>query len=78
MKFGIILSKKPAPSTFKENANHFFLKDDTVIISFDMQHLKKVVCDRDNLIELLECGVNEVILNANKSLGQDGLGLFDC
>lgn len=77
MKLGILVSKAAEPKTFAENANHIFLRDDIVIIRICLDELEALVENHTNLLELLEKKIVEVETAAQRSLGQDGLQLYN-
>lgn len=77
MKLGILISRVSEPKTFAENANHIFLKDNIVIIRICLDELETLVKNHINLLELLEKKIVEVETAAQKSLGQDGLQLYN-
>lgn len=77
MCFGIFVSREKEPKTFRENANHIYLKDGIIIIRVCLDEIKSLIFNRSNLLELLEKKAIEVETNAEKSLGLDGLQLYD-
>lgn len=75
VKFGIIISKEPAPSTYAESAYILYLKDKVTIISIDSKDLEKIVIERKNLLECIERKAYEVKINANNNW--EKVGIFD-
>lgn len=77
MSFGVFVSKRREPRTYKENVNHIYLKDDLVIVCFDFTELEELLTKRINLLECLDKKITEVTTNASHSLGCSGLQLYD-
>lgn len=77
MKLGILVSKEKEPKTFRENANHIFLRDGIVIIRLCLNEIELLIERHTNLLELLEKKIMEVETAAQNSLGMDGLQLYN-
>lgn len=73
--FGIIVSKCRAAKTLIKFAHDIFLQDKIVMINLDIDDLKKIIIDQENLLECLERKIGEVKLDATKDLIK--LGLFE-
>lgn len=76
VKFGIILSKEAAPSTYANSANLLYIKKGTIIISIDKNDLREIVIERKNLLECIERKACEIKMTAKNDLVE--IGLFDC
>lgn len=74
-QFGIIVSKCPAPRTFVTLSNKVFLNDKIIIISLDTNDLKDIIFQKVNLLECMSRKIDEVKLDATKSLV--AFGLYD-
>lgn len=72
-KLGIIVSKKPAPSTYPKLAHDFFLRDRICFIWFNLQELETMVKERSNLLEAIDVKVSELRTNSKKSFAEMGL-----
>ncbi len=72
-KFGIIVSKERAPRTFIPLAHDIFLKDGIIIVSLDKDDLEEIIVQRKNLLECIARKMDEVRLDATKSLVELGL-----
>ena len=75
IKFGIIISKKKGPSTFKQLAVKSYLKDGIVIIAICGEELKKLFDEKGNLLDLIERKANEIMMDSTTDLV--GAGLYD-
>lgn len=73
IKFGIIVSRVPGPSTFQTLAHSYYLADDIVIIAICLDEIKKLLTERANLLDLLELKYTEIVMNATKNLEELGL-----
>ena len=73
IKFGIIVSKCKAPSTFNTLANKLYLSEDIVIIAIDSKDLENIIIHKNNLLDLIEMKISDVMLDATKSLRELGL-----
>lgn len=73
VKFGIIISNKPAPSTFGESAKYLYLRCQTIIISLDKNDLNEIVIMRKNLLECIERKAYEIKMNVQNELKESGL-----
>lgn len=73
VKFGIIISKKRGPSTFKKLAVKSYLNDGVVIIAICGDELKKLFDDKGNLLDLIERKANEIMLDSTTDLVEAGL-----
>lgn len=72
-KFGIIVSKHPAPNTFIRLSNKIFLKDGILIISIDKNDLHKIIYDKRNLLECIERKITQIKLDSTTDLIENGL-----
>lgn len=77
MSFGILVSRKPEPKTYKKKAHDIFLQDDMIIIRLHLQEIKNIILSKKNLLEVLECKIAEIQTDAKKSLGNDGIKIYD-
>lgn len=75
LQFGIIVSKHHAAKTLNKFAHTIFLKDKIIMINLDSNDLKKIIIDRENLLECLERKIGEVKMDVAKDLIK--LGLFE-
>ena len=75
LQFGVIVSKCRAAKTLSEFARTIFLKDNIIMINLDSDDLKKIIIDRENLLECMERKIGEVKLDVAGDLKE--LGLFD-
>lgn len=73
VKLGIIISKKPGPSTFKELAVKSYLSDGIVMIAICGKELKKLFEDKGNLLDLIERKVSEIMMDSTVDLVKAGL-----
>ena len=73
IEFGILVSNKSAPSTYCQAANKIYLNDKIIIISICKSDLNSIISDNVNLLDLIEMKINEVKLDATKSLKELGL-----
>jgi hypothetical protein len=73
VKFGIIVSKKNPPSTYKALAIKYYLCNKIIIISITLDELKSLIDLKGNLFELIEQKCDEVILDATSDLKMAGL-----
>lgn len=73
--FGIIISKCLAPKTINTLANQIYLKDKIIIIAIDKNDLSSIILDKKNLLEIIECKIETVKLNATQDLRS--IGLYD-
>lgn len=73
IKFGIIISKKKGPSTFKQLAVKYYLINKIVIISICGDELKNLFATKGNLLELIERKATEIMLDATTDLHEAGL-----
>lgn len=76
VKFGIILSKEAAPSTYADSAILLYIKKGAIIISIDKNDLRGIVIERKNLLECIERKAYEIKMMAKNDLVE--IGLFDC
>ncbi len=75
LQFGIIISKYRAAKTLNKFAHTIFLKDKIIMINLDSNDLKKIIIDRENLLEFIEMKIGEIKLDVTKDLKE--LGLFE-
>lgn len=73
VKFGIIVSKKKGPATFKQLAVKYYLVNKIVIIAICGDELKELFDMRGNLLELIERKATEIMLDATTDLKKAGL-----
>lgn len=73
IKFGIIISKEKAPSTYKDLAVKYYLKDGIVIISICGEELKNLFDKKGNLLDLIERKANEIMMDSTTDLVEAGL-----
>ncbi|PWJ09965.1 hypothetical protein [Ruminococcus flavefaciens] len=73
IKFGIIVSKKSAPSTFKSNAVKYYLAQKIIIISICANEIKQLIEQKGNLLELIERKATEIMLDSTTDLVKNGL-----
>lgn len=73
VKFGIIVSKKKGPATFKQLAVKYYLANKIVIIAICGDELKELFDMRGNLLELIERKATEIMLDATTDLKKAGL-----
>ena len=73
IKFGIIISQKEGPRTFKKLAVKYYLAHKIVIISICGNELKELFDTKENLLELIERKATEIILDATTNLKKSGL-----
>ena len=73
VKFGIIVSKKRGPKTFKQLAVKSYLADGIVIISICGDELKELFEMKGNLLELIERKAVEIIYDSTTDLRKAGL-----
>lgn len=73
VKFGIIVSKKPGPSTFRSLANKYYLTNGIVIISMCCAEISSLIQNRGNLLEMIERKIDEVIFDSTCDLIKAGL-----
>lgn len=74
LQFGIIVSKFRAAKTLNKFAHDIFLRDKIIMINLDSDDLKKIIIDRENLLEFIERKIGEIKLDVTKDLKE--LGLF--
>ncbi len=75
IKFGIIISKKQPPSTFKKLSRDYYLNHKIIIISICGDEIEEMLKDKGNLIEVIERKYHEIILNATSDLKKANLYL---
>lgn len=75
IKFGIIVSKKSAPSTFKAQAVKYYLAQKIVIIAICGEEIKQLIDQKGNLLELIERKATEIMIDSTSDLVQ--LGIYD-
>lgn len=73
IKFGIIISKEKAPSTYKDLAVKYYLNDGIVIISICGDELKNLFDKKGNLLDLIERKANEIMMDSTTDLVEAGL-----
>lgn len=73
IKFGIIISKEKAPSTYKDLAVKYYLNDGIVIISICGDELKNLFDKKGNLLDLIERKANEIMIDSTTDLVEAGL-----
>lgn len=73
IKFGIIVSKRQGPRTFKMQAVKYYLANKIVIISICAQDIKHLIEQRGNLLELIERKATEIMVDATTDLVENGL-----
>ena len=73
IKFGIIISKEKAPSTYKDLAVKYYLNDAIVIISICGDELKNLFDKKGNLLDLIERKANEIMMDSTTDLVEAGL-----
>jgi hypothetical protein len=73
IKFGIIISKEKAPSTYKDLAVKYYLNDGIVIISICGDELKNLFDKKGNLLDLIERKANEIMIDSTTDLVKAGL-----
>lgn len=73
IKFGIIISKEKAPSTYKDLAVKYYLNDAIVIISICGDELKNIFDKKGNLLDLIERKANEIMMDSTTDLVEAGL-----
>jgi hypothetical protein len=70
IKFGIIISKEKAPSTYKDLAVKYYLNDG---ISICGDELKNLFDKKGNLLDLIERKANEIMIDSTTDLVKAGL-----
>ncbi len=75
VKFGIIISKEAAPSTYAYSAKILYMSRKVIIISIDKYDLKEIVIERKNLLKCIERKACEIKMDAQSDLEE--IGLFD-
>jgi len=73
VKFGIIISKKKAPGTYKKHAVKYFLAKEIVIIHICLDEVDSLVQSKGNLLDIIEQKAEEIILDATTDLKVAGL-----
>lgn len=73
IKFGIIISKKKGPKTFKQLATKLYLSEGIVIISICGDELENLFQTKGNLLEMIERKATEIMLDATTDLHEAGL-----
>lgn len=73
IKFGIIVSKKRGPSTFKKLAVKYYLAEGIVIIAICGEELKKLFDEKGNLLDLIERKASEIMMDSTTNLKDAGL-----
>lgn len=73
IKFGIIISKKKGPKTFKALAVKYYLLNGVVIIAICGTELKELFDKKGNLLDLIERKANEIMLDSTTDLKEAGL-----
>lgn len=73
IKFGIIISKKKGPSTFKSLAIKDYLADGVIMISICGDEIKNLIDTRGNLLELIDRKASEIMMDATTDLKEAGL-----
>ena len=73
IKFGIIISKKKCPSTYKDHAVKYYLAQQIIVISICCDELKSLITAKGNLLELIERKSTEIILDSKTDLVEAGL-----
>lgn len=72
-RFGIIVSKHPAPNTFVTLSNKIYLLNGLLIISIDKNDLHKIIYDKQNLLECIERKIAQIKLDSTTDLIENGL-----
>lgn len=72
-QFGIIVSRSRAPKTYATLAHQLYLGEKIIMITFDREDLKLIVMGKANLLECMARKIDEVKLDATKSLVELGL-----
>lgn len=73
VKFGIIISKRQGPKTFRQLANKHYLAKGITIISISGKELENLCKNKENLLELIERKAFEVQTDATTDLVDTGL-----
>lgn len=73
IKFGIIVSKKKGPLTFKSLAIKEYLSNGIVMINIYGDEIKELIQHKGNLLELIERKASEIMLDATTDLKEAGL-----
>lgn len=73
IRFGIIVSKKSAPKTFKAQAVKYYLSQKIVIIAICGKEIKQLIDQKGNLLELIERKATEIMVDSTSDLVQAGL-----
>ena len=73
IKFGIIVSKKSAPKTFKAQAVKYYLLQKIVIIAICCKEIEQLIDQKGNLLELIERKATEIMVDSTSDLVQAGL-----
>lgn len=73
VKFGIIISKRKGPSTFKQLAVRYYLSNQVVVISICGAELKELFDNKGNLFDLIERKASEIMMDATTDLKKAGL-----
>ena len=70
---GIIFSKQPPPSTYKEHAVKYYLHNKVIVLSMCLKEIKELAEARGNLLDFIEQKSEEIILDATSDLKVAGL-----
>ncbi len=73
LKFGIVASIKPPPKTEELLANSAWQATKVLMLSLSSEDFKKLIFNKINLLELLECKVMNIVTRTNKALQELGL-----
>lgn len=70
IRFGIITCKNKIPRTFKILSHDYYLREEIIMISFDGQDLEELIINKKNLLMLIDEKCIDIMLNANKDIGE--------
>ncbi len=73
IKFGIIVSKKKGPSTFRTLAVKYYLSNKIVIISISINELEDLISKKGNLLEMIDRKIIEIETDSTTDLKECGL-----